>query len=70
MDVDCRINMDIMTGEKLSLIQVANMGITLICCSFSRRKEDGVKGVEGGNRYFSQLHFSLFKDIDCRIYPN
>ena len=55
----CRIYMDIMSGEKLSSIKLANM-VLIDCsvCSF-RRRGGGVKVVEGGNRYCSLMSVSL-----------
>ena len=48
-----RIYVDIMTREKLSLIQVANMDITQwSVCSSSRREGDGVKRDDAGMTLF------------------
>ena len=48
--------MDILTGEKLSSIKVANMNLNYrLVRSFSKRRGDGVKWVEGSYRYLSQL---------------
>ena len=45
---------DTMTGVNLSLIQVANMDLLYWSVrSFSRKGGDGVKGLDGGYRFFS-----------------
>ena len=47
--------MDILTGENLSSIMVAN--IDIIYCSVCSSIGVGVKRVDRENRYFSQLRF-------------
>ena len=52
--------MDILIGEKLSSIYVANMDIIYWPIrSSSRRGKDKIKRVDGGYHYFSQLPKSL-----------
>ena len=53
---------DILPGEDLSSIKLANMDlIYLSVLSSSRRAGDGVKGVDGGYCYFSQLRVLLYQ---------
>ena len=50
-----------MTGEKLSSIELANIELVYwSVLSSSRRGEDGIKGVEGGNSYFSPLEIPFY----------
>ena len=57
-------NMDILTGQNLSSIKVANMDhIKCPVRSFSGRAGDWVKGVDGRYRYFSQLGLSLYHRV-------
>ena len=57
----CRIYVDIMKGEKLSSIQLANMvHVYWSASSSSRRGGDEVNGVERGDRYLSPLQVSQY----------
>ena len=53
----CKIYLDIMKGEKLSSLHGSRHWSVR---SSSKRREDGVKGMEGGNHYFSRLQVSLY----------
>ena len=55
-----KINEDIITGEKLSSIYLANMELVYWSVrSPSSRGDNRVREVEGGNRYFRPLQVSL-----------
>ena len=57
----CRIYVVDITGEKFSTIKVAiSHRIYWSGHLSSRKKEDGVKGGGGGDRYFSPLQSSLY----------
>ena len=58
----CRIYVDIMTGKKLSSIELANLEqIFWSVRSSSLRGGDVVKGVDGGNRYVSPQQVSFYQ---------
>ena len=50
-----------MTEEKLSSIKVANMDIMYWFFPFPLGEGDGVKGVDGEDRFVSQLKFHFIK---------
>ncbi len=55
------IQVEILTGEKSSSIQLDNMEhIYWSVRPSSKRGGDGIKGVDGGYRYFSQLKVLLY----------
>ena len=62
------IYVDIMTGEKLSSIQLANMELVHWSVRSSNRRGGRQRGWKGGNRYFSPLQVSLYNiKIWCKI---
>ena len=60
-----RIYVNIMTKEKLSLIQGAYWSV----CSFSRRGRDGVKKGDGVNTFEASYKFHFIKEHGNLVYP-
>ena len=57
---ECRIYMDIVTGGKLCNTLLFPMSFIGHFVHPQSKEGNGVKGVEGGARYFSQLQVSLY----------